>query len=345
MSRFSNLIKGRRLDRVLPVVLFLIGSVLLGTYTFAPQTHIARPIHGLAIEANSTMINLKKLTMTLDVKSGVLSLYLQFGYVNATRDNGKNFSIVFVLPFLVQAFNAVPNYTPRIDQWKAINTNVTDLAASAVSAKSLVNSTNYYDEVVFYGEFIVAKTYADSHRGIYKVALPLDAGIDGMYFPNLQPFEKETGVECCQDPAETDVYLIIPESAINIQSFPSAKLTVFSRYYDNATLNSVEWYMTRRTQVSLSYVDDSEQFTYEVYAILGSLLLGAGISGIADQWREYSTEQSRDQALSRRNSSNTKNKFLLSLVSLFVAGVVVTLLRKKALREKTKGDEQVETHL
>ena len=330
----SSLLAVRRLDRIFTIVLLFFGSILLGNYALAPEGHIARPIHGFAVETNGDMIELKKLIISLDVKSGGLGLYGEFGYVNATRDNGKAFSIVIVLPFHILAKNTIPYYTPKIDDWKAINTNATDIAASAVSAKFLVNSTRFHK--TFSAEFIVTKTYADSHRGIYKVALPLDAGIDGMYFPNLQPFEKESGVYCCQESAETDVYLIIPESATNIQSFPSAKLTIFSRYYDNATLNSVEWTLTQRTQVSVSYVDESEQFTYEISAILGSLLLGAGISGIAYRLREYSTGEGRDEEWGRRKyllPRLTKNRIWFCLLGLVATGIVISLIKKRLIED------------
>lgn len=279
-----------RHDQLFTIALLLIGSTLLGNYMFAPEAHIARPIHGLAIETNIRLIQLSKFIMTLDVKSGVLSLYGEWQYINATRDVGRAFDIIIVLPFLIKAYNAVPFYAPGIGNWTVINTNATDVAASAVSSK-FSNTSNQYYGGHFYSEFIIAKTYVNSHRGSYTIVLPLSAGIDGAYFPNLESFERESGVTCCTSPTETDVYLIFPESAVDLQPFPPAKVGFFSRYYDNATLNSVEWNMTDRTQVVLSYVDLTEQSAYEVSVILGSLLLGAGISGIADWLKEHSTNQ------------------------------------------------------
>jgi hypothetical protein len=278
--------KGKlRGDRLFTFALLLIGCMLLGNYISAPEAHIVRPVYGFRIETNSTMIQLGKFVMTLDVESSVLSLYGEWQYVNAARDIGRTFNIVVVLPFLVQTYHSVQFFAPSIDNWRVMNTNATDVAASAVSGKFL---NNLKESGFFYSEWVVAKTYVNAYRGSYTIVLPLDAGIDGAYFPNLRSFEHEAAVFCCTSLTETDVYLIFPESAIAIQPFPSAKVGFFSRYYDNATLHSVEWVMKDQTQVTLSFVDQNQQSFYEVNVILGSLLVGAGISGFADCLKERS---------------------------------------------------------
>jgi hypothetical protein len=234
------------------------------------------------------MIHLLKFSVGLDVNSGVLWLAGNWEYINGTRDIGKEFSIVAVLPFTIEAYNYVPYYWPKIESWKAINTNVRGVVASAVSIGFSGNLTKY-SVGYFYGEFIVAKTYASSHRGSYTIVLPLDRGIDGPYFPGLISFAWGSGVSCCTLADEVGVYLTLPMSAVAIEPFPPARVGFFNRLSDNMTLKSVEWDLTQVTQVTLSYVDETEQSTYEGSIIMGSLLLGGGISGIGDWLKDLST--------------------------------------------------------
>lgn len=287
-----------RLDRLLTIALLLSGITLLGHYAFPSETQIAPPLHGFGIETNFTMIHLLNFGMGLDVNSRVLWLAGHWRYVNQTRDIGREFSLVVALPFTIQAFNYVPYYSPKIENWNAVNTNVTDVVACAVSV-SFSGNTTKYPEGYFYGEFIVAKTYANSHRGSYTIVLPLDAGIDGLYFPGLSSLESRSGVSCCTLPDEIDVTLTFPKSAVNVQPFPPARVGFFRRWSDNMTMYSVEWEMTQRTQVTLSYVDEAEQSTYEISVIMGSLLLGAAMSGVAD-WLEDATTVNRPYLWYRR---------------------------------------------
>jgi hypothetical protein len=283
-----NELKLITLYRLFTIALLLLGIILLRYYTFPSETQIAPPLHGFGIETNSTMIHLLRFSMGLDVNSRVLRLAGDWEYVNQTRDIGKEFSIVAALPFTIQAYNYVPYYWPNIESWKAINTNVADVVASAVSIDFSGNSTKYPGGY-FHGEFIVARTYANSHRGSYTVVLPLDAGIDGPHFPDLNSLERRSGVICCTLPDEIDVTLTFPGSAVNIQLFPPAKVGSFRRWSDNITMYYGEWQMTERTQVTLSYVDEAEQSTYQISVIMGSLLLGAAIPGIADWSKDIST--------------------------------------------------------
>ena len=119
--------------------------------------------------------------------------------------------------------------------------------------------------------------------------LPLDSGTDGPYFPGLNSFARGSGVSCCAPPDEIDVYLTVPMSATNIQFFPPAEIGYSNRLYDNTTLNSVKWNMTQRSQVTLFYIDEAEQSTYQFSVIIGSILLGAAIPGVADWSKDIST--------------------------------------------------------
>jgi hypothetical protein len=294
----------RHIDQLFTIALLLIGGVFLRNYVYAPESHIARPIHGFAIETDGRIIHLQKFAMTLDVTSGELGLFGQWNYINSTRDIGKDFSIMVVLPLRILAYNRIQSFTPSVDKWTVINTNVTGVVASALSAKFTGNLTNQYFVGQFHGEFIADRTYVNFRRGTYIIVLPLNVGIGSVYFPRLESFSRESGVFCCTLPTEIDVYLTFPESAVNIQPFPYATLGLFSRPYDNATMNSAEWTITERTQLTLSYVDQTEQSYYEISVILGSLLVGAGISGIADGLRQYSTAKRE----TRRQSSSSADE-------------------------------------
>jgi|GEM_PF-2043426 len=54
---------------------------------------------------------------------------------------------------------------------------------------------------------------------------------------------------------------------------------------------SAQWQMTQKGQVILSYDDEAEQSTFDGSVILGSLLLGAGISNISDWLKEFSMKR------------------------------------------------------
>jgi hypothetical protein len=64
-------------------------------------------------------------------------------------------------------------------------------------------------------------------------------------------------------------------------------LNTFSRYTDNATLDSVAWRLTDWNDVVLSYVDENEQSWFQFPLIAGSLLFGAGLSGIYEWLKEW----------------------------------------------------------
>ncbi len=266
------------------ILLLLAGALFLGYYLTAPETQITSPIDGFAIATNQTMIHLTEFDLGLDVNSGQLSLFGYWQYVNATRDFGRDFNITVVLPFTIQAYLSSPLYAPNITNWKYINTNITNVAASAVSAnfsgKDTKTLLKYFD-----AQFIVANTYANSRRGSYQIVLPLDAGTDGPNFPNLTAFLWNESDTCCTLANEIYVYFTFPKAAVNIQTFPQAKLGV----NDANTLDFVQWNMTQRTQVSLYYVDQDKESTFEISVIIGSLLLGSGISGIADWLKERSS--------------------------------------------------------
>jgi hypothetical protein len=276
------------LDRLFTIALLLSSIIILGQYAFPSETQIAPPLHGFRIETNSTMIHLLSFGIELDANSRVLSLNGQWKYINQTRDIGRDFNIVVALPFTIQAFYWVPYYSPKIENWSYVNTNVTDVVADAVIVSFSGNSTKSLDGY-FYGKFIVAKTYASSHRGSYTIVIPLDAGIGAPYFPDLDSLESRSGVSCCALPDEIHVTLTFPRSAVNIQLFPPGRVGFFRRWPDNMTMYYAEWEMTQRTQVTLSYVDEAEQSTREGRVIMSSLLLGAGISGIGDWLKGVST--------------------------------------------------------
>ncbi len=263
------------------IALLLVGTALLGRYITAPETQITSPIDGFAIATNQTTIRLTEFDLGLDVNSGQLSLSGYWLYVNAARDFGRDFNITVVLPFRIQAYLSSFFYVPNITNWKAVNTNFTNVAASAVSVNFSGNYTKN-PQKYFYAQFIVADTYANSRRGSYQIVLPLDAGVDGPNFPSLTSLlwnESVTGYTLAN---ETNVYITFPKAAVNIQTFPQAKFGVNGAN----TLDFVEWTMTQRTQVNLYYVDQDEQLSFEISVIIGSLLLGSGISGIADWLKE-----------------------------------------------------------
>jgi hypothetical protein len=272
------------LDRFFTVALVLVGTVLLGSYVTAPETQIASRIEGFDIATNQRLIHLTQFALGLDVSSGDLRILGYWQYENTSRDLGRAFNLVFVLPFIIEAYYNSSFYTPKLKNWNVVNTNVTGVVASAVSVnftkKDLLPNTGY-----FFAEFLVAHTYTNSHRGSYQILLPLDSPLDGPYFPALIPYvwkENVTGYTLADN---NSVDITFPRDAANIQPFPQAKVGVTE---DN-TRDLVEWIFTQRTQLNLYYVNQDEQSTFEVYVILGSLLLGSGISGIADWLKDRSS--------------------------------------------------------
>jgi hypothetical protein len=265
------------------IALLLAGTAFLGYYVTAPETQITSRVNGFAIATNETLTLLREFDLTLDVKSGFLYLHAYWQYVNTTRDIGRPFNIVVVLPFILRSYVNSSLYPPSIRNWNLINTNITNVAASALSASFTGKYTNA-SQGDLYGNFFVANTYANSRRGSYRIVLPLDAGIDGPDFPSLSSLMWNESVICCTLADETNVVVTFPKTAVNIQTFPQANFGVNSA----DTLDLVRWTFTQRAQASLYFVDQDEQSTFEISVIIGSLLLGAGISGIAEWLKPHS---------------------------------------------------------
>ncbi len=285
--------------------LLLVGSIFLGYYIKAPETHIAPPIHGFDLAINQTLIHLTSFSMTLDVESARLTVWGEWQYVNSTRDIGRQFNILVILPFTIQANLSSPQTTPAIANWKTVNTNITNVAASAVSAYFSGSYTKFRTGY-FRADFIVAKTYANSYKGSYAIVLPLDLGLDGQYFPELVPLEWNENVTHYTMADETNVIITFPSSAGNIQTFPPAKLRTNPPYDSENALDSVDWNMTARTEVSLYYVNQDEQSRFEFAVVVGSILVGAGISGIADLLKPHTISEIVDWLKAHTGYQNRK---------------------------------------
>jgi hypothetical protein len=151
-----------------------------------------------------------------------------------------------------------------------------DVGSSIVNA-SLRLTPPYL--LYFQTSLAVAKDhdYLTSIRGIETMVLQLDNGV--LWTNSFANFAGKLGVDSVSIPS-LSVYVVLPASARDIQSFPETSQRKPLPYYltSNATVDSIEWDLAGPTTITLSYVDDTVAGQFELYLVVGSILLGAAIS-------------------------------------------------------------------
>ena len=197
---------------------------------------------------------------------------------------------MFVIPFHVEAV-IVTEYNRFV--WR-LNASSAGAVATAIYAKLSNDSLTMISPDITL-EFRVERTFEASSRGIQTIVLPLEAGVGGPDFPEIEHLQRQLQVGFVTPPVESmEVYIGIPISAQNLQAFPeSSSRAPFFRRSDNQTINSIRWVLNDRKTITLSYVDRQIATFYEFSIIFGGLLLGTGVSGILNLLADVSTEARR----------------------------------------------------
>jgi hypothetical protein len=270
------------------IVTLVLGTGFLAFYFVAPETQISPPKQGFGVAMSDT-IRLDLLWLSLDPQSSPPRFAIQaFWSFSKSPEKPEPAYIMFVIPFLVEA---AASYT-RFD-WILV-TSSTGSVATAIYAK-LSNDSLTMTSPDIGLEFRVARTFEASRRGIQTIVLPLDVGVGGDDFPEVDHLRDQMQVGFVTPPVQSmEVYIGIPISAQNPEAFPEPNSRKpFFRRSDNQTINSIQWILNGSKTITLSYVDEQTSSFYEFSIIFGGILLGTGVSGILNWLTDVSAEARR----------------------------------------------------
>ena len=272
------------------ILTLTLGSGFLAFYFVAPESQIAPPKQGFGVAMTDT-IRLDLLWLSLDPQSSPPLFWIQaFWSLSKSPEKPKPAYIMFVIPFHVEAATVYPDN--RFD-WR-LNVSSAGAAATAIYAKLSNDSLTMISRDIFL-ELRVTRTFEASRRGIQTIVLPLEAGVGGDDFPEIEHLQRQLQVGFVTPPVESmEVYIAVPISAENLQAFPEpSSRTPFFRRSDNQTINSIQWVLNGRKTITLSYMDRQITSLYEFSLIFGGLLLGTGVSGILNFLTDASAEARR----------------------------------------------------
>jgi hypothetical protein len=272
------------------ILTLALGSGFLAVYFVAPESQIAPPKQGFGVAMTDT-IRLDLLWLSLDPQSSPPLFWIQaFWSLSNPPEQPKPAYIMFAIPFYVEA---VTVYQQNRFDWRW-NVSSAGAAATAIYAKLSNDSLTMISRDIFL-EFRVERTFEASRRGIQTIVLPLEAGVGGDDFPEIEHLQRQLQVGFVTPPvASMEVYIGIPISAQNLQAFPEPNSrTPFFRRSDNQTINSIQWVLSERKTITLSYVDQQTTSLYEFSVLLGGLLLGTGVSGFLNWLTDASAKARR----------------------------------------------------
>jgi len=266
------------------------GLLLLTCSLFPATTEIAAPRQGFG-GAMSNNVKLDQLTIGLDPLQAQPRLYISGEcFVSRYRDSPAPAYLMFVFPFLIEKLWAQSSYSSHDLNplpWEVINDH--NASASLIyielSNDSIISGTAFFE---FYLEFGIARTFDASSRGAHTIVLPFETGVGGSHFPDVDKVQRQLQVGFVTPPVVTmDVYVSIPESAVNVQTYPEAtSRSPFVRFTDNRTLNSVSWQLSERKTIIVSFVNRQESIVYDSSAIIGSLMVGVALSVVPEWLKE-----------------------------------------------------------
>jgi hypothetical protein len=269
------------------MVMLLSGILLLGGYFAAPSSRIAAPKQGFGV-AMSKAVHLDRIILILDTQENpaqfIVETFFHLTYV-PPEEHGPAY-VMFILPFRINRVY-VGGYW---DKWAVIG-NSKPWVASAVYAQ-VSNDSVTLNSTTRYGQFGVDRTFQSSQRGIFTMVLPFETGVGGPDFPEVDKLQTQLRVTFISTPADQmEVYVTLPPSAENVQAFPEpTSRSPYVRRTDNQTANSVHWVLNQRQTVTVSFDDSNIRLQFDAMAILGSLFLGVGASGILDYLNGISKE-------------------------------------------------------
>jgi hypothetical protein len=246
----------------------ILGTALVGIYIFDPlQTKLIPSDQGFAIYV-STNVNVTAVQLALR-NWGDQPLVSVLVWCECPKDP---FNVMMILPFTVTSGYA-PWPWPLIPSpgvWHFVNDGN---ATSIVYNSTQVNASYGF----FQTSFPVRNYYLTSRRGIETLQIQLNTGVGGT--PTFEKLFNQLGVGFVTLHS-ISVYITIPASARDLQAFPetSSRKPLPKSLTGNTIVDSIQWDLTERATITLSYVDDDVAGSYEAVLIIGSIVLGAGVS-------------------------------------------------------------------
>jgi hypothetical protein len=258
----------------------LLGIVLVGSYYLDPfQTNLIPSRQGFALFVPEALTVSE---VDLVLKNWGEPLVSVIVFCNCPNDA---FNVIIVLPFTITSGLAEWPWplNPAPSRWQLADDGRGSKESSIVYNSVQMNKSFNF----FQTSFPVTRDYLTSKRGVQSIFIQLDTGWDVSKVGNLSQSLNVTNINL----NSIKVYVTVPASAREISAFPetSSRKPLPQYLTGNTVVDSIEWDLTQRKTVTLSYVDDAEQSMYEGALIIGSLLLGAGVSGIGDWVIDIST--------------------------------------------------------
>jgi len=260
------------------------GSALLYYYFWGPESHLTIPRQGLGTAMSNTMhLNLLRIALDAHQSPPTLSLYGQLDPVTRPSEEDEPVYLMFVLPFRVEALVQPAGAQYSGLRWEYISGNAT------VTYAKVANRSDTFVPSDFNVEFRIARTFEVSKRGIHTIVLPFQpTGVGGPGFPEVENLKRELRVGLVTPLADNvEVYIILPIWAANIEGFPEP--TSITTWMDDE-VQSVKWVLGERQTITLSYVDSTSKALYEIFVVVGSLLVGASFSGLREFAKDVSTK-------------------------------------------------------
>jgi len=188
------------------------------------------------------------------------------------------FNVSITLPFTVTSGLAQWPWplNPPPSRWQLADDGRGTGESSVVYDLIQVNGTGYFQT-----SFPVAPYYLTSIRGLDSIFIQLDAPITATQsFMNYLGYLNVTLANL----TSIKVYVTVPVSATQIQAFPEtgSRTILPQNLTGNTIVDSMEWDLTQRKTVTLSYVDGNVAGGYQATLIVGSIILGAGVSEFLD---------------------------------------------------------------
>jgi hypothetical protein len=252
----------------------LLGIVLVGSYVLDPfQTNLIPSKQGFALFVPR---GLAVSEVDLVLKNWGDPLVSVLVYCNCPN---YAFNAIIVLPFTVtNGFAKWPwPLNPAPSRWQLADDGRGSEESSILYNSVQMNKSFSY----FQTSFPVTRDYLTSKRGIQSIFIQLDTGFDMRYIANLSQSLNVTNINL----DSIKVYVTVPASAREISAFPEtfSRKPLPQRLTGNTVVDSIEWVLTQRKTVSLSYVDGDIADPYETILIVGSIILGAGVSQYLEQ--------------------------------------------------------------
>ena len=305
-------------------VFLILGGCVVGAYILDPfQTNFTPSKTGFGIFVP------KGITVSeadLILKNWGTPLVSVIVYCNCPS---YRFNVSIVLPFTVTSGLATWPWSlnPPPTRWDLANDGRGMSESSVLYNSVQVNGTGYFQT-----SFVVRPYYLTSNRGFDSIFIQLNP--DWSLSPD---FMKQLNVTNAHLDS-IKVYVTVPASARQIQAFPEtgSRTILPQSLTGNAVVDSMEWDLTQRKTVYLSYVDANVAWCYESALIVGSIMLGAAVS-------EYIDYLIRRLWNSDRKTRQTEKEIVEHSIVWVGTLLLVSAMTLKLLSKKNRKRDQEST--